>query len=154
SVAIGASCTLSGSYTVTPADVTAGSISNTGSVRSTEVPGPTASNTPTTRVVALTPSVTATKSLTGNADGDGNGQVTVGDVLTFATAATNNGSVALTNVIVSDPITTPSSTTCATLAIGAACTLSGTYTVTAGDVTAGSISNTGSVTSTEVPGPT
>ena len=153
SVPTGSDCTLFGTYTVTGADATAGSISNTGSVTSTQIPGPTNSNTVNTPVVTLLPAMTVAKTLTANADGDGNGQVTVGDVLTYTVTSTNTGNVVLNNVVVSDPITTPNSNTCASLAVGAACTLAGTYIVTAADQSAGSISNTGSVTSTEIPGP-
>ncbi|MEO5596458.1 MAG: hypothetical protein ABIQ97_04875, partial [Lysobacteraceae bacterium] len=103
-------------------------------------------------------SMTVSKTLTGNTDPDGNApvtgsKVTVGDVLTYTVTATNNGSVALTNVVVTDPLTSPNSITCASVAAGASCTLNGTYTVTAGDESAGSINNMGSATSNEIPGP-
>ena len=57
------------------------------------------------------------------------------------------GLVALTGVVVSDTLITPSSITCATVAPGGTCVLTGTYTVTQADVNTGSISNTGTVTS-------
>lgn len=145
-------CDLIGTYKVTSADATAGSITNTGSASSNEIPGPITS-TVRTPVVTLTAGLTVAKTLTGNADGDRNNQVSVGDVLTYSVKASNSGSVVLTNVVVDDPLTTPSSITCASLSVGASCSLSGTYTVTAGDASAGGITNTGSATSTQVPGP-
>ncbi|NNF36283.1 MAG: hypothetical protein HKN68_19425, partial [Saprospiraceae bacterium] len=82
------------------------------------------------------------KAFTSNADNDGSGDVSEGDVLTYTITATNTGTGNLTNVVVSDSKITPSSTTCATLAANATCVLVGTYTVTAADVTAGQVDNT------------
>jgi uncharacterized repeat protein (TIGR01451 family) len=146
----GANCDLIGTYTVTPADATAGSIVNNGSATANEI-GTPVTTTLTTPVVVPAPAMTLAKTLAANADGDGNGVVTLGDVLTYQVDATNSGNVPLTNVVVNDPITAPNATTCPTLATGATCTLSGTYTVTAADVTAGAINNLGSATSTEAP---
>src|SRR5690606_28943455 len=59
----------------------------------------------------------------------------------------------LNNVVVSDPMITQTggTTPCATVAVGGTCTLIGTYTVTAADVTTGSITNTGTGDSDETP---
>ena len=143
-----ASCKLQGSYTVTTTDLTNGSIVNTGSATADHIPGTTNSNTVTTPVYG-THSMTVTKQLTGNTDGDGNGKVSQGDVLTFTVTATNTGNVQLNNVVVQDPLTTPNSATCPVVAPGGTCALVGTYTVTATDVTNGAISNTGRATSNE-----
>ena len=59
---------LTGTYTVTQTDVDAGSITNTGSVASTEVPGPTTDALTTT--VPQNDALTIAKTLTGNADND------------------------------------------------------------------------------------
>jgi uncharacterized repeat protein (TIGR01451 family) len=148
-LAVGAFCDLSGPYTVTAADVTAGSISNTGTADSTE----TAPVTDTlVTPVAGSPALTVDKSLTGNADGDSSGTVTEGDVLTYTVSAANTGNIGLTNVVVGDPLLAPASTNCATLAVGVSCDLVGTYTVTAADVTAGTINNTGTATASEITG--
>ncbi|MDX2427880.1 MAG: isopeptide-forming domain-containing fimbrial protein [Xanthomonadales bacterium] len=66
---------------------------------------------------------------------------------------TNTGNTLLNNVVVSDNLITPTGgmTPCATIAIGGTCTLIGTYTVTAADATAGSITNTGTGDSDETP---
>lgn len=153
SVAIGNTCVLTGTYTVTSADVTAGSISNTGSAISNEVAGPINSTVRTRVFVFGNPGMTVSKVLASNADADGSGTVTLGDVLTYTVTATNTGNVPLTNVVVTDPLTSPSSNNCASVPVAGTCVLTGTYTVIASDVTAGSISNTGSATSNEVPGP-
>jgi len=57
-------------------------------------------------------------------------------------------------VVVSDPMLTPDSTTCDSLAPDATCVLTGTYVVTQADVDAGQIDNTGSVTDEDVCTPT
>ena len=152
SVAPSATCVLTGTYVVQQSDVDAGSISNTGSVTSTEVPGPTTDvlNTP----VAQNNSLAIVKTLDSNADEDTSGSVTLNDTLTYSVTVTNDGSTTLTNVAVSDALLTPNANNCASVAPSATCVLTGTYVVQQSDVDAGSISNTGSVTSTEVPGPT
>ncbi|MBK7012967.1 MAG: DUF11 domain-containing protein [Xanthomonadales bacterium] len=137
---MGGTCTLIGTYTVTAADVTTGSISNTGTGDSNETgPDTDTVNTP----VVGSPALNTVKARTGNADGDGTGTVTQGDVLTYTITVTNTGNVPLTNVVVSDPLITPTggTTPCASVAVGGTCTLTGTYTVTAADVTTGWISN-------------
>src|SRR5690606_14589516 len=150
SVAVGATCTLIGTYTVTAADVTTGSITNTGTGDSDQTgPDPDTVVTP----VVGSPALNTTKALTGNADGDASGTVTQGDVLTYTVTATNTGNIPLTNVIVSDSLITPTggTTPCAIVAVGGTCPLIGTSTVTAADVTTGSITNTGTGDSNETP---
>lgn len=88
-----------------------------------------------------------TKSIPVNNDIDGNGYISVSDTLTYTVTATNTGSIALTNVVVSDPLLTPNSFTCANLAVGNTCVLNGTYTVLAVDKLAGNILNTATVVS-------
>ncbi len=144
----GGHCSLTGSYTVTATDLANGSIVNTGNATANNIPGVLSSNTVTTQVYG-SPKMTVAKALTNNADGDGSHTVTQGDVLTYTVTATNTGNVPLTNVQLSDPLTTPNATACANVAPGANCVLSGTYTVTATDVSNGAISNTGTATSNE-----
>src|SRR5690606_4639450 len=137
-----------GTYTVTAADVTTGNITNTGTGDSDET-GPDA-DVLVTPVVG-SPALNTVKALTSNADGDASGTVTQGDVLTYTVTVTNTGNIPLSNVVVSDSLITPigGTTPCATVAVGGACTLIGTYTVTAADVTTGSITNTGTGDSDE-----
>lgn len=86
-------------------------------------------------------------------DADGSSTVTVGDTLRYTVTVTNTGSIALTNVTISDAKTAPASRNCASVAPAGTCVLSGTYVVVAADQTAGSVSNTATVTSNEIPGP-
>jgi uncharacterized repeat protein (TIGR01451 family) len=147
-VAVGATCTLIGTYTVTAADVTTGTITNTGTGDSDETPpDPDVLVTP----VIGSPALETTKALTANADGDASGTVTEGDVLTYTVTVTNTGNIPLSNVVVSDSLITPTggTTPCASVAVGGTCTLVGTYTVTGADATEGSITNTGTGDSDE-----
>ena len=75
-------------------------------------------------------------------DADGSGDVTLGDELEYTARATNSGNVELAEVKVSDLRVDPAGQECATLAVGAVCELTGTYTVTQADVDAGEVSNT------------
>ena len=107
--------------------------------------GPTTSAPDTTSTpLTQSPSQTVVKALTNDSTG---GSVALGDVLTYTVTMTNTGNTTLTGVEVSDALITPNSITCATVAPGGTCVLTGTYTVTQADVNAGSISNTGTVTS-------
>ena len=106
-----------------------------------------------TAITVPTPSLTIAKPAPANADEDGSGDVTFGDTLTYTITASNTGSATLNNVVVSDPLITPNSETCATLAPGADCVLTGTRSVSSADVGAGMIDNTASVQSDEVTTP-
>ena len=141
-------CVLVGTYVVTAADITNGSISNTGTGDSDETPPE--SDTLVTPVVG-NPDLTVSKTLTNNADEDMSGSISLNDTLTYTVVATNSGNIELTNVIVSDSLITPNSTTCPTLAPSATCTLVGTYVVQQADVNAGQITNTGTADSDETP---
>ena len=55
----------------------------------------------------------------------------------------------LTDVVVSDTMISPDSTTCAVLQPGETCALTGTYTVAIADLQAGSVVNTATADSTE-----
>lgn len=136
-----------GSYMVQAADVTAGSIVNTATASADGFSSPPDNAT----VTLAAPALTTVKALTSNADGDASGTVTEGDVLTYTVTVTNTGNVTLTNVVVSDSLITPTggTTPCASVPVSGTCTLIGTYEVTAADVTAGSITNTGTGDSDE-----
>ena len=120
-----------------------GDIVNTASVVSDQVPTPV-TDTVTTPVVPAAPALDIVKTLTNNADGDGSGSVSIGDTLTYTIVATNTGNAAQTNSVVTDNLITPSSNTCASVAVGGTCTLTGTYVVTSADA-GGDIVNTASV---------
>ena len=142
-------CVLTGTHTVTQANVDAGQVVNIAISQGPACPtagvGPNCSSTVTTPI-AQTPALTLDKQAP-------TGSLTVGSTLTYVVVATNSGNTTQTNVVVSDPMLTPSSATCATLAPGATCTLTGTYVVTQANVDAGQIVNTAQVVSTQVPTP-
>ncbi|WP_312370716.1 Ig-like domain-containing protein, partial [Stenotrophomonas sp.] len=95
-----------------------------------------------TTPITQTPKLTSTKVVTST------GPYTVGSVIAYSVSATNAGTVTLADVVVSDSKLSPSSTTCASLAPNAVCTLTGNYTVTQTDVDAGNVINTAAVTTT------
>ncbi|WP_157754230.1 DUF7507 domain-containing protein [Lysobacter capsici] len=156
----GATCVLTGTYRVTPADANAGTIRNAATVVDTPPPGgqpvcPVGSADPkcNPRVdvpVTQMPNLSSAKAMTGNADEDGDGRVSVGDTLTYTVTATNTGNIDLTDVVVSDDKITPSSITCATVAPTGTCVLTGTYKVVQADADNGSVVNTATV-STSTP---
>ena len=137
-LAAGATCVLYGDYTVTSGDVSAGHVTNTATATSDQVPGPlsysaTQSVAPATGFV----NVHTINALVSNADNDHSGTVTVGDVLTYSSTATNTGTIAASNVQISSSQLTPGSATCATLAPNASCMLTGTHTVSNADAASG-----------------
>ncbi len=146
-LAVGASCTLVGVTTVTQADMDAGAIVNTGSAVSAETP------TPVTDIVTTPipqhPALTVDKALTGQSATP----IAPGVVLTYRITATNTGDVTLHNVVVSDPLLTPATRTCASVGPGGVCVLTGVTTVTQADIDAGEIVNTGRAVSAETPTP-
>ena len=149
SVAVGGTCVLTGTYVVQASDA-GGDIVNTAETSSNEVPTPVDA-TQTTPVPAA-PAIDLVKTLTSNADEDGSTTVSIGDTLTYTIVATNTGNIAQTNFVVTDNLITPNSNTCATVAVGGTCTLTGTYVAIAADA-GGDIVNTASVVSDQVPTP-
>jgi uncharacterized repeat protein (TIGR01451 family) len=153
-VAVGGTCVLTGTHVVTAVEAQAGQVVNTASANSTEIPGPTPSNTVITPVVQI-PAFTLIKSdATLTADADGSGDVTEGDTLSYTITLTNTGDTALSAVVVTDAQLTPGSETCPTVAVAGTCVLTGTHVVTAAEAQAGQVVNTASATTTEIPGPT
>ncbi len=152
SLAPGATLSCAATYSVTQADVDNGSFTNTATVEGSDPDSnPVSASDQATASAADAPALSVVKTLTSNADEDGSGSVTIGDTLSYTVTATNDGNVTLNNVLVSDPMLSPDQETCATLAPGADCVLSGTYTVTQGDMDAGQIENTGTGDSDETP---
>ena len=150
-LAPGGTCTLIGTYVVTVADVTAGSIVNTATADSDQTtPVNDDETTPVNNA-----ELDVDKPAPVNADEDGSGDVSVGDTLTYTITATNTGAANLTNVVVTDDLITSTggTTPCALVPSGGTCTIVGTYVVTAADVTAGSIVNTATADSDQT-GPT
>ena len=155
----GASTVCTGGYSLVQADLDAGEVVNTAHAEGTppSMPGnPDAgrvtSPEDTVRTpVAQLPALESTKLLSRNADEDRSGAVTLDDTLTYTITATNAGNTTLNDVVVTDNRITPASLTCATLAPGASCVLTGTYQVSQADVVAGNVRNV-AVIATATPG--
>jgi hypothetical protein len=134
------------SYTVSRADVLAGSITNT----ATASMGSTSSNT-----VSLTTDTISTPVLVIVKSGELDGTFEAGQTISYAFEAANKGNVDLTNVDISDALPGLGALSCipaqpvALLAIDAAINCDAPYTISTQDVTDGSVSNTASATSTE-----
>jgi uncharacterized repeat protein (TIGR01451 family) len=141
------SMSCSATYAVTQADIDAGSVYNEATADSDESGPDTDDND---EPLPQNPALSVAKSLTGNADEDGSGTVSLGDTLSYSIVATNNGNVTLTNVMVSDDLT-GDTTACASVAPGDTCVLNVTYVVTQGDVDGGNIHNVGTADSDQTP---
>lgn len=140
-------CVLIGTYTVKQDDVNTGNINNIASVTTANLPNipNTVVNTP----VIQNSSLSIVKPTPDNADEDGSGTITLNDTLTYTITATNNGTVTLNNVVVTDSKISPSSINCPVLNLGDTCVLTGSYQVQQTDVDAGEVDNTASVDSDE-----
>ncbi len=140
-----ATMSCSATYTVTQANVDAGSIMNTATVAGDDPSGAPISNTGGTTVTAdQATSLSLTKSVSPNSN------VVAGDVVTYTFTATNTGSVSIDNANVTDPMGGLSVLSCtptqgSTLAANAKITCTATYTVTQADVDAGHIDNTATI---------
>lgn len=89
--------------------------------------------------------LTVARTQTGTVDLNSDGVIGQGDTVTYSTVVENTGTVALTNVQVTDSLTTASCTPSvpvASLAVGSTVSCTSTYTITASDVAAGSVSST------------
>ncbi|TPW77637.1 DUF7507 domain-containing protein [Schumannella soli] len=146
--------TATATYTVTQADVDAGTVTNTATTTARTPSGGTVTGQSTAASVTLAaaaPAITVQKSgvIAGGAAGN------AGNVINYTFTITNTGNVTLKNVAVTDPLsglsapiyTWPTSTA-GQLAPGAVATATATYTIKQSDVDNGSVANTASVTGT------
>ncbi|MET0296459.1 MAG: AraC family transcriptional regulator [Microbacterium sp.] len=142
----GQSVTASGTYTVTQADVDAGSVVN---VASSSAAPPTGSPLTRSDTSTVTLAPTSTLDFTKSAAYE-TGTGAVGSTIRYTFTATNTGNVTLSNVAVSDPLPGlsavsydgwPSGTT-GVLRPNDTVTASALYTVTQSDVDAGAVTNT------------
>lgn len=141
----GETWTYAGSYVLTQGDFDGngggdGSLDNTVTVSSDQLTDETAGHS-----IPLAPAggISIAKSA------DMSGVSGPGDDAVYTITATNTGNVTLTNVVVTDTVTTPNTATCATLAPQTDCVLTGNYTVTAADYVSGGVTNTASVATDE-----
>jgi uncharacterized repeat protein (TIGR01451 family) len=146
---IGQTVTATATYTLTQADVDAGSVVNTATATGTPPTG-AAVTTTATRTITLTRAADLAFTKTANPAFIS----TAGTVVTYTFRATNTGNTTLTSVGITDPksglsaLTFTWPGTAGRLTPGQVVSATATYTTTAADVTAGTISNTATATAT------
>lgn len=153
------STTFTGSYTLTQADVNAGTFTNTASVTGTPPVGNIVSDTDNdTQTLTPAASIDLQKTGTLNLNASApNGIANPGDTISYAFTVTNTGNVTLTNITLADTVggISISGGPIASLAPGASdsSTFIGSYTLTQTNVDAGTFTNTATVTGTPPSGP-
>ncbi|MFT4188323.1 MAG: CshA/CshB family fibrillar adhesin-related protein [Aeromicrobium sp.] len=138
-------------YTVTQADVDAGQVDNSATVRGTDPDAGEVVSDPDVVIVPgppRDPSLTIEKSSEFTNDQNGDGVANLGDVLEYTFVVTNTGNVTLTDVTVDDAKVSGLDPATATLAPGASQEFTASYTVTQADVDAGGVANTATATGT------
>ncbi|WP_408951598.1 OmpA family protein [Lysobacter sp. Hz 25] len=147
-LAPGISTTCTGSYTITQADLDAGSVTNNATATGTPTQGTLTPATDTATVTATaTPTLTLDKTAVSGNPYDG-----VGDVVSYQYEVTNTGNVTINALSVSDDRIATVTCPVTTLAPGISTTCSGSYTITQADLDAGSVTNNASATGTPTQG--
>lgn len=146
SLAVGASttCTVSAAYVVTQGDVNAGTAGGTATVTAklgtADVTATGSSATPIARTARLKIEKTATGAPTR-----------AGGTITYAFTVTNTGNTTISGVMVNDPLLGANAVTCSTTTLAPAASTTCTapaYVVTQGDVDAGTVANSATVSGT------
>ncbi|WP_420506366.1 DUF7507 domain-containing protein [Nitratireductor aquimarinus] len=152
--------TLTGTYTVTQADIDAGHVDNLASatgkdpdnadVTAQSHPTGGTAGTPTRTDIPQTASSDFIKTVTHD-DADGDGFLDAGERLNYTFSIENTGNVTLSNVTVTDSRATLSGGPIASLAPGAtdATTITGYYDVMQADIDSGSVDNVASMSATD-----
>ncbi|WP_373396608.1 hypothetical protein V8V91_17825 [Algoriphagus halophilus] len=153
SLAPGQTSSITGTYSVTQADIDGGSITNNVTVTAEDPSGGSITRTDDLRINASqTPRFTIVKTA------DLSDVSSAGEVITYTILATNTGNITIENVSVTDPLVPALALTGgdvnnnSILNVGEAWTYTGTYTVTQADIDAGQISNTATLSGTPVAG--
>ncbi|MGD0249217.1 MAG: hypothetical protein ABSB75_09210, partial [Candidatus Limnocylindrales bacterium] len=151
-LSVGSSMTCTGSHAVTQAELDSSPFTNTATASGTYEGKPIDSNTASASVrAAQGPHLSLTNTVAEAGFGS------AGTILHYTLTATNDGSVTLTDVSISDAkLGTLSCTPTqpATLLPGASLTCTGTYTATQADLDAGHINNTATATARDLQGDT
>ena len=147
-----ATCTATGTHTITQADMDAGQFVNTATATGTP-PGGNAAVTGEDSVTVTTAGVPAINVVK---TADTSAGTEVGDVVTYTFTVHNEGTVTLAPVTITDPLLNMTDELCVnSLAPGetATCTATGTHTITQADVDAGQFANTVTASGTPPSGP-
>jgi uncharacterized repeat protein (TIGR01451 family) len=151
SLAPGASVQCTATYSVTAADVTAGSVDNT----ATASDGETTNQDDENVLLPAQLSISVVKTGVFQDDTAADGFAQAGETIDYTFEVTNDSASTVNNVSVSDPlvpaITCPGGNPIPSLAGGASVTCTGTYTLLQGDVDLGQVDNTVTVDSDETP---
>ncbi len=156
-LAPGQSATATAQYTITQADVDAGSVKNTATASGTT---PTGASVTASSPQVVVPTAAPLSSLTTTKSGATAGTGAVGDVVTFTISSRNSGNVTLTEVAINDTLPGLSALTytwpgvAGVLPPGQSVTATATYTITQADVDAGSVKNIATVSGTAPSGST
>jgi len=147
-LAAGQSTTFDATYTVTQNDIDSGSIENTATAAGTGEFGEEVRSAPSTAVVDAPADarLQAIKSASLD-DANANGAADEGETIEYTVTVTNIGNVSISDVSVDDPLValSPAATD---LAPGASTDFTGSYTVTAADISAGSVVNSATASGT------
>ncbi|WP_454154039.1 DUF7507 domain-containing protein [Kitasatospora griseola] len=127
-----------GSYVISAADVTAGHVTNTAHAEGVDPEGRTVQSPPGEATVP----VVGEAELGIQKTADSAGPFHVGDTVAFTYTVTNTGTAAVHNLSVADDHVAVVTCDTTTLNPGRSTTCHGTYVVTAGDVSAGHVTNT------------
>ncbi|HOW25853.1 MAG TPA: gliding motility-associated C-terminal domain-containing protein [Bacteroidales bacterium] len=148
----GATATATGVYTLTQADVDAGTFTNLATVEADDPDGnPITDSDDDTQVLPADPSWTLVKTSTTVP----NTYDAVGDVLTYTLVLTNTGNVSITNIVVTDPLASTGPVyvsgdggVTGHLEVGETWIYTATHVVTQADLDAGSFINVATATGT------
>ncbi|MBD0676505.1 hypothetical protein BU198_38870 [Streptomyces sp. CBMA156] len=156
SLAPGASMTCTATYTVTQADVDAGTVKNSATATGTPPSGPPPVSPPSEVTITEPPAPALTVAKSSSTD-----KLVAGEKITYSFRVTNTGNVTVKDVKVTegqfsgsgklDPVTCPAEA--ASLTPGSSVTCTAGYTVTQADVDAGSVQNSATATGTPPSGP-
>ncbi|MFK0003213.1 hypothetical protein [Paenarthrobacter sp. NPDC090522] len=154
----GQSVTATATYAITQADIDAGHVVNSATTTGNPPTGPAVTPPPAGTDTPVTPS--ANMALTKSADASAVQKPSrVGDIITYTFEAKNTGNVALTGVVINDPLPGLSALSytwpgaAGTLQPGQSVTATATYAITQADIDAGHVVNTATTTGTPPNGP-
>jgi hypothetical protein len=149
------SSAITGTYTITQANIDAGGVTNSALVTAkdpnnidvTDISGTTIDNDIST-VTTISPVSAIALVKTARVSGAG----ALGDVITYIFTVTNTGNATLTNVVVTDSMVAITGSPISSLAPGTIAIAMATYTITQTDIDSGSVTNSALVTAKDPEG--